>query len=88
MPRTPHWFTRRRERRYAKRQQRRERDYFQRRRARETLTPESTPNAYQHTNGVWFWAGLGGGDGGGGDGGAAAERRMTKDEAVNPRIRR
>ena len=69
MPRTPRWFTRRRERRYAKQQQRRERDYFQRRGAREILTPETTPNAYRHTNGVWFWVGIGGGDGGGGDGG-------------------
>ena len=48
-------------------QQRLERDYFQLCRARETLTPESTPNACQHTNGFWFWAGLGG-DGRGGDG--------------------
>ena len=67
MPRTPHWFTRTRERRRAKRQHRLERDYFERRR-RATLTPESTPNAYQHTSGFAFWAGLGG-DGGGGDGG-------------------
>jgi hypothetical protein len=70
VPRTPHWFTRRRERRYAKRQLRRERDYFQRRRARETLTPEVSPNAYQHTSGFWFWVGIGGdGGGGGADGG-------------------
>ena len=64
MPRTPHWFTRRRERRYAKRQERLERDYFQRRRAQETLTPEVSPNAYKHTSGFWFWAGIGGGGGG------------------------
>ena len=66
MPRTSHWFTRRRERRRAKRQERLERDYFQRRRARETVTPEATPNPYQHTCGVWFWIGLSGGGGGGG----------------------
>jgi hypothetical protein len=68
VPHTPHWYIRRRERRYAKAQERRERDYFQRRRARETLTPEVSPNAYQQTNGVWFWIGIGGGDGGGGGG--------------------
>ena len=68
MPRTPHWFTRRRERRRAKRQERFERDYFQRRRARETLGPEVSPNAYQHTSSGWFWIGIGGGDGGGGGG--------------------
>jgi hypothetical protein len=64
VPRTLHWFTRRRERRYAKRQERLERDYFQRRRAREPLTPEATPNSYQHTNGFWFWVSIGGGGGG------------------------
>ena len=81
MSRTPHWFTRRRERRYAKRQERLERDSFRRRRARETLTPEATPNVYQHTNGVWFWVGIG-------DDGGRRRRRMTKGEADNLRDRR